>query len=208
MKGRVMQKNESTPMTDAVVMAWQRIVAWLQEQAPAALAQSQGPAAAQQLDAFATQVGLQLPADFCTFYQLLNGAEDSGIFPSTDDWDRMAYSPLSLAQAVQEWQMQKDLLEMGDFAGQKPKSAAGVADVWWHPAWLPFAGNGGGDYYCIDLAPTAAGVKGQIITHSHESGQHTVLAPSLAAYLSNLADALAAGTLVYDDDYGLCTNEE
>ena len=193
-------------MNDSIANAWQRIMTWLQAHAPSALAQSQGAASVQELDATATQLGMQLPADFRTFYQLINGAEGSGIFPSTDDWDRMAYSPLSLAQVVQEWQMQKELLEMGDFAGQKPRSAAGVADVWWHPAWLPFAGNGGGDYYCIDLAPTAEGITGQIITHSHESGKHTVLAPSLTAYLSNLAAALAAGTWVYDDDYGLCTN--
>lgn len=204
----MMEKRESRPMVDSVVIAWQRIVAWLQEHAPAALAQSQGPALAQQLDAIAAQVGLPLPDDFYTFYQLINGAEASGIFPSTDDWDQMAYGPLSLAQVVQEWQMQKELLEMGDFARLNPQAAVGVANVWWHPAWLPFAGNGGGDYYCIDLAPTAEGVKGQVITHAHESGKHTVLAPSLAAYLSNLADALEAGTLVYDEDYGLCTNAD
>lgn len=190
-------------MTDSIVTSWQRIVAWLQANAPSALAQLQGPAAAHQLDEIALQLGVQLPADFRAFYQLVDGAEDSGLFPSNDDWDEMAFSPLALTEVIQEWTMLKDLVAIGQFADQKPQSAAGIAADWWNWAWIPFAGNGAGDYYCIDLAPTATGVSGQVISHSHESGKHVVLAPSLAAYLAALADALAAGQLEYDEDYGM-----
>ena len=52
------------------------------------------------------------------------------------------------------------------------------------------------------MAPTTAGTKGQVITHSHESGKHIILARSLAAYLGELADGLDAGHFEYTD-YGM-----
>jgi cell wall assembly regulator SMI1 len=122
-----------------------------------------------------------------------------GLFPSADDWDDMAFGPTALEQIVREWDIQKDLVEGGDFADLEPRSAAGVAGDWWNMGWIPFAGNGGGDLYCVDLAPGGEGVRGQVITHSHESGEHKILAPSLAAYLSDLADGLEAGRYKYTD---------
>ena len=91
----------------------------------------------------------------------------------------------------------------GDFADLEPQSSDGIANVWWNVGWIPFADNGGGDYYCVDMAPTGAGTRGQIISHSHESGEHKVLAASLADYLNDLAQSLEANAFEYDDEYGI-----
>jgi len=73
----------------------------------------------------------------------------------------------------------------------------------WNRNWIPFASNGGGDFYCIDLAPTETGVKGQIITMKHETGQHKRLAASLRDWLDMLAHDLEAGKFEYREGKGL-----
>ncbi|MCA9032836.1 MAG: SMI1/KNR4 family protein, partial [Planctomycetaceae bacterium] len=173
--------------------------------APDALSSAGAPATTQQIDEAETAMASQLPSELREFYAILNGADESGVFPSQDEWDDMAYGPLPLEQIVDEWTSQKELLDMGDFADRDPSSASGIANDWWNISWIPFAGNGGGDFICIDLAPASGGTCGQIITHSHESGEHVVLASSLADYLQQLADAMESGALEYDPDCGVQT---
>jgi cell wall assembly regulator SMI1 len=115
----------------------------------------------------------------------------------------MAFGPLALEQIVREGRMQRELLEGGDFEGNVANSDPGVAPDWWNVGWIPFAGNGGGDFYCLDIAPTESGSKGQVISHSHESGEHKRLADSLAVLLTEIADALEDGQLEYDEEWGL-----
>ena len=194
-------------MTNTILASWNRIASWLQSNAPAVLERFQAPVTLEQLDTLAAQLNVALPDDFKAFYSIINGTapdrDSSGIFPSCDEWDDMAFGPLALEQIVQEWEMQKELLESGNFVDLKPNSSEGIASDWWNVGWIPFADNGGGDYYCVDMAPTDAGTKGQIITHSHESGEHKLLATSLTDYLNDLANSLDASAFEYDDDDGI-----
>jgi cell wall assembly regulator SMI1 len=193
-------------MVASISDSWSRIAAWLQTNAPSDFALLQPPVSAGELDAAAAHFGVELPEDFRTLYQLMNATdpngESVGLFPSVDEWDDMAYGPLALEQVIREWDTQKQLVDMGEFSDLEPESDDGVADDWWNIGWIPFASNGGGDFYCIDLAPNGNGNRGQIITHSHESGVHNVLAPCLAEYLKELADDLEAERFEYTD-YGL-----
>jgi cell wall assembly regulator SMI1 len=190
-------------MAASINDSWARIAAWLKANAPHDFMLLQGPVSPDELDAAAAHFGVELPEDFRRLYQLMNGTdpngESVGLFPSADAWDDMAFGPTALEQIIREWDMQKELVDGGDFADLEPRSAAGVASDWWNTGWIPFAGNGGGDLYCVDLAPSGEGVKGQVITHSHETGEHKILAPSLAAYLSDLADGIEAGHYEYTD---------
>ncbi|MGD8627272.1 MAG: SMI1/KNR4 family protein [Anaerolineae bacterium] len=194
-------------MSRKVVESWNRIAAWLGAHAPEMLELLQSPVSQEQLDAAAAEMGLVFPNDFVAFYQIVDGYDPdddpSSIFPSWDEWDDVAFGPLALEAIVQEWKMLKELLDGGDFAGLAPDSAQGVANDWWHPGWIPFADNGGGDYVCIDMAPAEGGRAGQVISHSHESGEHRVLATSLADYLNDLADALEDNTLEYSEEDGV-----
>lgn len=159
-----------------------------------------------------SDAGMDLPKELVELYEIVNGtdpnSESAGIFPSNDRFERMAYGPFALEQIVSEWEMQNELLEGGEFGeADSEDSADEVLNEWWNPGWIPFAGNGGGDYLCIDTVPAKGGKKGQVITHSHETGTHLLLAPSLVAYLHDLANALEAGHYENNEDYGLCAKE-
>lgn len=188
--------------------SWSRICDWMNTHAPGSLDDAGSPATKRKLNTAAKKMNVQLHADHAEFCQVVDGAESSGVFPACGEWEDMAFSPMSLEESVSEWEMLKDLLEMGEFDGLSPKTSPGISDVWWNTLWIPFASNGGGDYYCIDLAPENGGKLGQIIFHSHESGEHVVLAESLRSYLAKLADDLEAGKFEYDEDYGIKTPDE
>ena len=104
-------------MTHEIAESWDRIVAWLQANAPETLERLQPPASQEQLDAVASQMSLELPDEFKVYYQIADGndpnGESSGIFPARDEWEDMAFGPLALRQIVQEWNMQKELLDIG-----------------------------------------------------------------------------------------------
>ena len=187
--------------------AWKAIVSWLEANVPDSVELLQGPVAESDLADAEAKTGLTFPADLKELFLTCNGTDANqksiGLFPSADDFDELAYGPLELKQALSEWGIQKELLEGGDFEGEEADSDAGVADAWWHTGWFPFGSNGGGDLYCVDTAPTEGGTVGQVITHSHESGEHRILAPSLSAWLSELAEGLAAGKFKYDEMWGM-----
>jgi len=150
----------------------------------------------------AAEMGIAFPAPLVEFYQRLDGAESGSVFPSPDEFD-MAFCPMPLQEVLVHWAGQKQLVEIGQFNDLTPRSAAGIRDVWWDTGWIPFATNGGGDYLCVDTAPTTAGQVGQVISHSHETGEHKRLSVSLGDYVRELAAQLKQGQFVYHDRYGL-----
>ena len=190
-------------MSSSISESWNRITTWLRANAPADCVCESASAAADAIAAAATKMGLVFPNDLIEFYQKLDGAESCGVFPSPDDDDPMSFAPMSLDEVVDTWTGQKQLVEAGQFDDCAPQSADGIATDWWNIGWIPFATNGGGDFLCVDTAPTATGRVGQIISHSHETGEHELLAPSLADYFHDLAAKLEQGQLVYDSKYGL-----
>ena len=194
-------------MPATIPKSWARISTWLKANAPDALTDAGPAVTTKEVDSAAKKMAVKLHADHVKFCQIINGAESSGIFPAYGEWEDMAFSPMSLDDSTSAWEMLKQLLELGEFTDRPLVSVEGVANDFWNVAWIPFADNGGGDYYCIDMAPGKGGKKGQVIFHSHESGQHVVLATSLRDYLSQLADNLDAGRLEYDEDYGIKTPE-
>lgn len=121
-------------------------------------------------------------------------------FPCEDD---ISFTLMPLTEMVHDWHNQKELVEMGEFADDTPKSAKGIREDWWNVNWIPFAANGGGDYFCIDLAPAVGGTKGQVISHNHETGEHKKIARSLRVWLHQLAYDLRDGKHTYDEDEGL-----
>ncbi len=177
-------------------------MAWLRAHAPADCVEVFAPATSDAIAAAAARMGIAFPDQLVEFYQRLNGAESGTVLPSPDD-DPMAYTPMPLPDVIADWTGWKELVEVGQFNDCTPRSAAEIQNVWWSTGWIPFATNGGGDFLCVDTAPTAAGRPGQVISHSHETGEHRRLSPSLADYLHDLADALDRGQFVHDDKYGV-----
>ncbi|HXV91932.1 MAG TPA: SMI1/KNR4 family protein, partial [Pseudonocardia sp.] len=73
---------------------------------------------------------------------------------------------------------------------------------WWNPGWVPFAEDGGGNLYCVDLAPGERGVRGQVIRWEIHGGPCGPVAASFAEYLLGYRDDLTGGRYVYDPDSG------
>jgi cell wall assembly regulator SMI1 len=179
-----------------------RIAAWLKTNAPAWKPVTKGATDAQ-IAAAEKKLGFKLPAELRELYLAHNGSPGGQIFPCADD---ISFYFMPVAEAVDNWKMMRDLLDGGDFTKEddrRTKPDKGVRQRWWDPGWVPFAGNGGGDFFCIDVAPAPAGTRGQVIHFHHDAEKRTLLAPSLRAFLYDLANGLEDGKYRYDEEEGL-----
>ncbi len=70
-----------------------------------------------------------------------------------------------------------------------------VTDARWVPGWLPIFGNGGGDFYIVDLSSAV----GDPVHHFRiEESEHPIEFSSLSAMLSTLAQAFKRGIFFVD----------
>ena len=147
--------------------------------------------------------GRPLPDDLAAVLRRHDGAEFLGLLPvrwePADDPD--LFTPLPAAEILEQWESQRDLLAISQFADAVPDHTdPGVRPAWWDERWLPFADNGGGDLVFLDYAPAAEGTAGQVVCHDHETGTHRVQAASLTLYLEAAAEAFAAGRFRWEPD--------
>ncbi len=169
---------------------WMRIEKALEVSAPTIRA-ALGPGAdTQQFHELETLCKVTLPEEFQAAWRIHDGqgVNVGSLIPEgfTDD----EYELLSIKGMLAEWTPWKELIDGGEFAGNESVSDTGIRADWWHPAWIPFASNGGGDSLCIDLAPTDQGTLGQVISMSHETAERKRLAASIAVFLALLAEKL------------------
>ncbi len=187
----------ATPGTTSTIEeSWKRINKWLKKNAPDwdALNKKASKKAIKEAEAL---LGMPLPEELNQSYSYHDGGNQ--IFPTPDPLD-IGFYLMPLDEVGNDWTIQKELLDIGEFAGEHPESAKGIRKAWWNVGWIPFASNGGGDYFCIDMSPTSAGTIGQVISHNHETGEHLLLAPSLRQFLHQLASNLEEGMISYDED--------
>ncbi|GGP75908.1 SMI1/KNR4 family protein [Streptomyces melanogenes] len=170
---------------ERTLAAWGRIEAWLKEHAPRSYRGLPAPAGEDEIRAVELELDLVLPADVRAFYQVRNGTG-----PAVDfDWstgDRPLPDPSGY------------LLPDGD--GIAPLSYLGtwydhlpVDDEYDDPRrrYLPFMVSDPDGFYgsFVDCTPSSEGY-GQIGSYAEaafpEPGGH----PSLAAYLTDVADLL------------------
>lgn len=179
-----------------------RIGVWLKANAPGWKPLKKGATAAQ-IAAAEKKLGFKLPGELRDLYRVHNGSEGGQVFPCADD---ISFYFMPLNEAVSDWAMMKGLLDGGDFTKEddrRTKPAKGVRKRWWDLGWVPFASNGGGDYFCVDLAPAAGGAPGQVIHFRHDAEKRTLLAPSLRAFLFDLANGLEDGKFSFHEEDGL-----
>jgi len=180
---------KSKPPTAADIPAlWERIKAALKQRGPKVLKALQRGATEAQLKKLEKTCDCKLPPDFRAAYQLHNGQKPASdpLFPA--EFPVGDYELLPLDGILREWNAWNELADSGEFKGQKSAPEKGIRSDWWHPGWIPFAANGGGDSICLDLAPAKGGAIGQVITMNHDSPERLVLAKSLAEYLGKLAE--------------------
>ncbi|MGO4546781.1 SMI1/KNR4 family protein [Paenibacillus sp. 2TAB23] len=119
---------------------------------------------------------ITLPESLKSFYSVHNG-QNGGV--GVRSFVRnLTLSPIS--EIIDNWtflqeEFDPDDLEMSIDSEIKP--------VLWNAKWIPIAGNGGGDYLCIDTDPAEAGVVGQVLYFWHDWGYRSVEGKSLFEFI-------------------------
>jgi cell wall assembly regulator SMI1 len=142
-------------------------------------------------------LAVTLPEDFKASYRIHNGGVSLFV--------GMSESFLPLADVVGDWFVYQDLKEHQSGWAETPpgfltdpeRKRPPIQPVWWHEKLIPFATDGAGNTWCVDLDPTPGGQVGQIIDWDHEDGPTRVLFPSFQALLSQLAHDLEAGKYLF-----------
>jgi cell wall assembly regulator SMI1 len=191
-----------------VRQSWTRIEAWLKENAPPIRKSLRPPGKDGALEKLQRKLGLSLPADFVQSIQIHDGQKtdaDAGLFPYADEvlGDTPSFRMFALSEIGREWAMMKELHDLDEFLGRKSKPGRGIRRDWWNPGWVPIADDGGGDYFCLDLAPGKGGTRGQVIVFCHDMDERRLMAKSFAAWLEKLAKGFTSGKYVLDEDEGI-----
>lgn len=128
-------------------------------------------AAENQITEFENQIDEVLPADFKTF--LLENEVRFNF--------QYNFSALSIEGIVRRWQSMAESLDKGVFNDGRVErhlkegfgnwDSGRIEQVWWSKKWIPFAEDSCGNMYCIDLAPTSKGKKGQLLNMEVQDGQ-------------------------------------
>jgi cell wall assembly regulator SMI1 len=156
-------------------------------------------------------MNITLPEDFKVSCRLHNGGYVIDLVTEM--------TMLSLEEIVAEWQMFKELEDVGTWSDAdipyyftEPIVRAGwqtgpIQSVWWHQHWIPIARDRAGNNCCLDLVPASGGLVGQVIDRDHEVGPSRVLASCFLDILSTFTQDLEAGEYV-DTIYGLRTRSD
>ncbi len=154
------------------------------------------PATDAQIDEFGRLVGLQLPRSYRALYRWHDGEED-------DRWGHIYGLPLvSLRRAASDWvQWNKSLAALGGNPYMFPSASwpQGAVD----PAYInrfriPLTQDGSSNHIGLDFDPWPGGRVGQVIIYGRDEDVKAVLAPSLGAFLSWIADLLEGGNFRLD----------
>ena len=173
---------------------WDRIESRLRVGAPQVLASLQPGATDEQIAETEKLLGVVFPEPVRESYRIHDGQAPHTRHGLIDGWEF-----LSLDRMEEDWGVWMGLLDADDLAGRETETQAGVRPGWWNPGWIPLIYGGTGDTHCLDLDPAPGGDLGQIITMWHDSPERQIIAPSFAAWLGQLANALEAGRNFLDD---------
>ncbi len=160
----------------------------------AAEAQLNPPATKAAIMAVEAEIGFRLPDDLRELYLRADGQKS--LYDPIDPGAGTIVTPLfggyefvPLSKALGDYRNWVDVIdEWGDEgdpnewitlrAGDAP-----VACEYFRRGWFPFAIDGGGNAYAVDLAPVPGGTYGQIILIGSDEDERQVLAPGLTAFL-------------------------
>lgn len=161
---------------------WKKLEAYIQANNPALLGDLNPPANDSEILELEERLGVTLPADYIECLKVHNGQKGNadGLFSGLEF--------LSTRRIQSEWTIWKNLLDSGDFDGDRSVPASGIRADWWNPKWIPFTYNGGGDHLCLDLDPTSEGRTGQIIALWHDDNARQMESSSFAQWFSDFVD--------------------
>ena len=173
---------------------FERFKQWLSLNYSDGLIDLNPPATDYEIEELTKILGVELPNDFLDVLRIHNGqkGESAWLFDSQEF--------LSTHRIIEEFNTWKNLLNT-QFQGKSSTPDEGVKNDWWNTNWIPFTSDGCADHYCLDLSPTDAGIKGQIITLWYESSEREVVAPSFSLWFEEYVNQLYSGELLYSEEY-------
>lgn len=140
----------------------------------------------EQIQRVESALGVELPQEFKLFYQWKNGHSNS-------EYKNLWYNRnlLNVEQILETWTVMNELLELGEF--EEPN--------WWNPRWIPFAENGAGDHYVLDLAGSFGGQPGQVIEFWHNDPDRHIYFDSFSKWLETIVLAIERGYQNHSGNY-------
>ncbi len=195
---KVINTTREKNLMERMKELWQDIIAWFKEHAVPCykdMMSIKSGATEEQLHEIEVIVGRTLPDDFKDYLRLCNRKYRVAFFE---------YSSFDTVRILKNWQWLKQRTENGDFDNARPyEELTGVQKVWWHPFWLPFAEDGGGNKICIDLDPPEGRGYGQVFYWEIHAGPCEPKAPSFLEFIEWYRDELLTGNYTYDEYTGI-----
>lgn len=186
-KGGIPVSDKAEPIS----VVWHAIEKWYQEHAPRLKSGLAAGVSERTLQEFKTRTHLALPEDYQESLKLHNGD-----VPVHD------YTYLPLESVLVVWnamtQSSKDVKSQKGNISEADRDV--IRDVRWHPYWIPFLQDGGGNCICIDMAPGTRGTVGQIINWEQETGPESTPYKSFREWLTTYKDELYQGKYEVDDE--------
>jgi cell wall assembly regulator SMI1 len=179
-----------SPEHRRMAAVWQRIETWLTARHPATVDMLSPPATADDVQTLETSIGRSLPPALRASLMVHNGESDEpvGLLHG--------YELLSTAQILDEWTTMRDIAAgWTEEQNTSLHPVDGVQRRHWHTGWIPIAGDGGGNFFCVDAEPAPGGYFGQVLFFDHEVGPTHVEAKNLEEWLAAFAAKLEAGVM-------------
>lgn len=184
--------------TSPVDEAWDRIVAWLEVNAPATALCINPPATAGKIAAVAQAIGGELPPDLAAWWRRADGMRsrvDSGrLLPPS-------YLPYTIEELLASRRVWLEIAaETGDprYTEEDLRRPAGSVTLQFSSAFLPIARNGSGDDLFVDLRSGPR--RGCVTEYNHEQGALSGPCwPNTATMLADVANSLERGTMTLRD---------
>ncbi len=179
-----------------ITTVWKKLNPWMAANAPELEQSLQQGANSQEILELEQHLGVTLPEDYKLFLGLCNGQADDALAEFYNG------ELLSIANIKFQWDAWKNLLETNTFSGISSQPDKGIRNDWWNLKWIPFTHDGGGNHFCLDLAPANGGHVGQVITMWHDSSEREFVASNFTAWLEDILNGVETGAIVFDaQDY-------
>lgn len=163
-----------------VTTLWTEIVLWLTNHAPTTAAVLRVP---DPLDvpALESEFRVELPDELRDWWSCCGGTEDDVFADVLPPF----YTPYGAERSLRTWQEYRKIWPSAQTAYAAP---AGTAEVGYHPAWIPIAGDGFADELVVDLRPGP--LRGCVLEWEQESARST--SPEWSGVSTMLADVRRA----------------
>lgn len=175
---------------------WIRLEMFLQKNAPTILDSLAPGASEEEIADVEEYIGLQFPADVRQSYLRHDGQADEG-----KEFIPGYFHLLSMSEILQGVEENTSLVQHTNYdVPVNIITDPRVKRVFLDAAWVPFAGDVGGNRVCLDFDPTPNGTVGQIILWNHEETAYPCLAPDFTVWLDKIVSDLEAGRLVWNEE--------